>query len=637
MRKTPRSSKGRCWVIVVGGGVLSAAAVLVGRVRPLTFAPPTSSAGPAMDDVGVSTVPVKPAVKPPPPPEGYVGSEVCAKCHTAIARTYAAHPMSHSAGRVPGEHEVENFDAPDAWPGAGNLRYHVERRRDQVFHHEILVDRHDQVVSDDATLVRLFIGSGTRGKTYAVERGGLLFESPISWFSSEGGKWDLSPGYERVNPRFDRRIGDQCVACHAGRMAVVPGAESTFREPLFLEAAIGCERCHGPGAAHAARQEAGGVGGSTTSDFGADESIVNPARLDPARSESICNQCHLQGKLSLLRYGRTFYDFRPGMLLDEVWTTVVDGSGVSEGGRTKAVSQVQQMRESACFRGSEGRFGCTSCHDSHWKPEPAAAAEFYRDRCLKCHGGAQPSCSLSLRERADDSCMRCHMPRLSAVDIAHASQTDHRVSRSPSPWAGGSSDGGETDWEIFGRAAEILDPWELDRVRGTVAIMLAQRDPPSADDHMLEAATLFLSVLRAAPDDVTSLKSLAFSLAARGRLAESRDYIERSLAIAPNDEKALRFAATLCLQADDYQGCLHYGERLLTVNLWLSSDHMQQAELLRKLGKLTPAIEHAEKALALDPTKVATRQFLVEAYRQAGETAESQRHDRTLQRLKDAE
>ncbi|HUY36231.1 MAG TPA: hypothetical protein VMV69_26070 [Pirellulales bacterium] len=38
---------------------------------------------------------------------------------------------------------------------------------------------------------------------------GLLFESPVSWYAGKG--WNLSPGYERVNQRFDRRIEDQCI------------------------------------------------------------------------------------------------------------------------------------------------------------------------------------------------------------------------------------------------------------------------------------------------------------------------------------------------------------------------------------------------------------------------------------------
>ena len=120
------------------------------------------------------------AVKPSPPAEGYVGSDACAKGHTAIAETYAKHPMSRSAGRVPGEHEVEAFGERAEFRPHGNRRYRVERTENQVIHHEIMLDAQGEVIYDDAEPIRLFIGSGARGKTYAIFRGGHLYESPIS-------------------------------------------------------------------------------------------------------------------------------------------------------------------------------------------------------------------------------------------------------------------------------------------------------------------------------------------------------------------------------------------------------------------------------------------------------------------------
>src|SRR5260370_30458313 len=40
------------------------------------------------------------------------------------------------------------------------------------------------------------IGSGTKGRTYAVQVGHYLLESPLSWYA--GSVWDVSPGFESL-------------------------------------------------------------------------------------------------------------------------------------------------------------------------------------------------------------------------------------------------------------------------------------------------------------------------------------------------------------------------------------------------------------------------------------------------------
>ncbi|HUY34568.1 MAG TPA: tetratricopeptide repeat protein [Pirellulales bacterium] len=661
MRYLRRWFATRRWLLALGGVVLLPVVALAGRQFagwPF-FGPPASEpraalAKPTSTSQSQSATaelprclegPVTAALKPAPPKEGYVGSDSCANCHAAIAETYRRHPMYRSAGSVPGEgvpgdgvpgeREVEDFSDPVEIRAKQNFRYQVERCGAQALHHERMVDRGGETIYDMALPVRLFIGSGTRGKTYAVERGGLLFESPVSWYAGKG--WNLSPGYERANQRFDRRIGDQCMMCHAGRISAVPDAENTFSEPLLLEAAIGCERCHGPGAEHVARWESG------EADAADNDSIVNPARLDPARRESICNQCHLLGKLSVTRYQRTFYDFRPGQLLDDAWTVVVEGTGVradavTRAVGTKAVSQVQQMRDSACFRGSGGRLGCSACHDPHGKPDESRQDDFYRARCLACHG--ERGCSKPAAERAappaKNSCVVCHMPRLSAHDIVHASQTDHRVTRFPE--RGHKSQRTHSppaELELYDHAEKHLQPWEHARVRGMIALMVSsQRDPLTARDKLGEAEALLTAALPWAPDDVTMLQALAQVMTSQGRPAEARPYVERVLAIRPRDERALQLLAGLCRRSGDTEAADETGRRLLEVNPWLADEQSLRAEALWASKEFERAIERAEAALKVDPALVATRSWLVKAYRKIGDEAASQRHAEIVRRMK---
>jgi Cytochrome c554 and c-prime len=94
--------------------------------------------------------------------------------------------------------------------------------------------------------IRYQVGGGMDGKTFLVQMGDYLFESPVSWFNAFG--WDLSPGYANKDVlEFDRAVPKECIFCHA------TGAR--FRDPdgkrlaTNLQA-IGCERCHGPVESH---------------------------------------------------------------------------------------------------------------------------------------------------------------------------------------------------------------------------------------------------------------------------------------------------------------------------------------------------------------------------------------------------
>ena len=198
-------------------------------------------------------------------------------------------------------------------------------------------------------------------------------------FYAKPGKWDLSPGYENGEQGFDRFITAECVACHSGRSQPVPNRLGIYLEPPFLELAIGCENCHGPGQRHIA--SAGKA------------AMVNPARLGPRESEAICLKCHQNGDPSpnsdLLAHGSS-------------------------------------MKLSRCYQASNGRLTCITCHDPHTPVSSAASPAFFRGKCLTCH--TDVSCKLPKGKRgALDDCAGCHMPKRDLPDIPHTALTNHRI------------------------------------------------------------------------------------------------------------------------------------------------------------------------------------------------------------------
>src|SRR5262249_38383210 len=161
-----------------------------------------------------------------------------------------------------------------------------------------------------------------------------------------------------------------------------------------------------------------------------EDSMVIPARLAPVWRASVCEQCHLHGEMRVARRGRELYDYRPGLPLHLFWSIFVRPPE-----RTRnhhAVSHVEQMYASKCFRASNGKLGCISCHDPHLFPRADEKLTIYRNACLQCHQEA--SCRVPVKERQGqngDSCAAGHMPRLQTVEVAHTATSDHRIPRRP--------------------------------------------------------------------------------------------------------------------------------------------------------------------------------------------------------------
>lgn len=591
---------------VVAGGLIVLGAVWLGlRPRPSTTRLPL----------------------PAPRPTGYVGSAACTACHADVAKRYQSHPMSHSLSPVLAGPIVEDYQHGTEFSPSRSQSYRVEQQGDRVLHHELGHDRKGDVVYDQAVEVHYALGSGRRGRSYLIFQDGNLLVSPVSWYS-QNKRWDLSPGYQAgAHQRFERIATARCLECHAGRLAYEGPATTdlvqSFQDPPFQEHGIGCERCHGPGQDHIAWQNA-------LSPVGADP-IINPRSLEPARRDAVCNQCHLQGTGHQLRYGRRDGDFRPGDQLGDVWSVFTSGSEVSAGDQTIAVSQVQQMVDSACFRSSDGMLGCISCHDPHAVPAEEDKATFYRDKCLECHGNA--GCSLPETEQrqppAQGSCIACHMPRLGAADVPHAIQTDHRIRRLParSDRGAGAQAPPET---IFDLAENPLLDVERDRAQG---LMLAEEAEANQDPAVAQRVLSLLEPVRAAvPNDADVLDALAMAHLLLGHSAEATAAWEAALEVDPNRQDALDSLSARTASENPAMAA-GYLERLLTIKPWQASLHLRLAQLRDRQGDATGAIAAAERAIELNPSEKEGYRLLLSLYTRQQDADRAEHCRQQLRRL----
>jgi hypothetical protein len=600
-------------------GHVRSAAVADGKYAPATRAPGT-------------------AAWEPPSTQGYAGSQACAACHAEISESYRTHPMSRSVSRVELNSEDDVGHGPPAQVAGKQRVLEVEIRDGAMRHHERMFDARGEQIYDQAVTMEYSVGSGRRANAYLHRRGGLLFMSPLNWYT-QSQKWDLAPGYAQDDPRrFDRRITDECLGCHAGRVAPVGRSLNTYRDPAFHEMSIGCENCHGPGQQHIERQQSGPAAAALA------EVIVNPARLDPERRESVCNQCHLQAAARIPRYGRSDLDFRPGERLEQIWTSFDQGGGVTEDGRTRAVSHVQQMRESRCFAHSDGRFGCISCHDPHRVPPVQERAAFYRERCLKCHQAASCAADIELRLEKDDSCIACHMPAREASNVAHVTQTDHRVVRNaaqprrddPHDSASRDSAGPDAADEVlafFDRADLRLADSERDRALG---LAVWKHLSKTGRQRPVDLIRLLERVREQVPDDGTVLIALGSLGTEHGLSDLARGCLEEARGIPAAEEAAVSGLLDVYYLASDRKQALECADRLLEIDPGDARAHALRADILAALGRSSEGIEAARQSLRYNPTLVPVRQWLVRALRDAGRDVEQREQEQIIRRMQQA-
>lgn len=538
----------------------------------------------------------------------FVGDAKCARCHPEIAQTYREHPMGRSLTPVKDAKLPLGGSYPQPSFVAQGNEYSLEFDGDRLIQQEARKNADGKVIAEHKAEARFVIGSSEQAIAFLLDRDGYLFESPMTWFSRKN-KWDLSPGYERDNVHFDRFVKTECLFCHSNRFDQVSGTENRYREPIFQGHAIGCERCHGPGELHVKHPEAN----DNTA-----PNIVNPARLEPALRESVCQQCHLQGDIRIVRAGRRLDEYRPGLPLHRFESIFVKNSTQ---GNARFFGQVEQMYESRCFQASQGAMGCISCHDPHALPSPKERVEYYRGRCMECHN--DKGCRLPREERLeknrDDSCIDCHMPRSTNEQIPHTATTLHLISRfgllddprgAPAPRA----NDGEP---LVHFHQNLLDSKERDEVQRDLGIALAEKSRaiPGMNPVALnrKALPLIEASLAKRPDDPPAWEGKGNALWNLGRREESLAAFRTALAKAPDQEATLVATASRAAQMGRLDDALSYWNRAIAINPWRSDYHHVLSLVHTQRADWTKAAEAARKAIELNPFNTPSRMLLVQS------------------------
>ncbi len=321
----------------------------------------------------------------------YVGSQACAKCHAAIYQRWRKTPMANVVRD------------PRADPGAIAPGFAANR------------------VSPFTRAQVAFVYGGIWKQRYFTKIGGDYFPLPVQWdfarpqwlpyFVTIGEDW-WAGLYPPDNMR--RPTGPLCDGCHS------VGYDIRAKQPA--EWNVGCERCHGPGSAHAARP--------------APDNILNPARMDYVAANDVCIQCHSQGRPLTNPIEGKYYDwpvgFRVGLRLRDFWKLEGHTLGqtnfyyFADGTAHKNRMQGNDFVQSMMYRRG---ISCMDCHDAHGTANYAELRAPAESLCLECHGPGSPNgpraatLELHMHHRPGapgGRCVDCHMPGIETEGVPGA-------------------------------------------------------------------------------------------------------------------------------------------------------------------------------------------------------------------------
>jgi hypothetical protein len=459
--------------------------------------------------------------------------------------------------------------------------FQVARVGSDVYQSEYQLDEKGNKVFSATNKLDYRIGGPLTGYTYVIRLGDWMFEAPLSYYLRNN-QWELSPGYEAMDFAFSRPITSGCLACHNGQPEGVPNRDGMYRDPpfRFMDYAIGCECCHGPGQLHVEEL----TQHPELSRRKVDDSIVNPADLPPRLADDICMNCHQGGNTRVLQPGKNYLDFRPGTRLYE--TTAIFKLPVTVAQRaeldrmenlppqrgslaTPLWWKNSNMEMSRCFHDSNGQLRCITCHVIHQRPTEENKAAFYRERCFTCHNN--DSCKLPLESRMKQTpandCVGCHMPRKPTAGIPHSNDTAHRIVR---------------------RAGQPYPDYAFDEISPDLPGLVCINRRGADATRPIPAVTKLLAYADVS-QKVPSLSRYYY------------DLLEQLKQSAPDDPTVLCALGRTALEQKDDAGAVDYLSRALQKGGDYASTYVDLGEALAGMGRVEEAAQVLEKGAAAWP------------------------------------
>jgi predicted CXXCH cytochrome family protein len=304
----------------------------------------------------------------------YLGREVCAGCHKAIAATQAQTAMALTwQGTIP--KQVRPNSQETQVEGPDPLIHYSIRRAGNKLAWEVGMPGQTPLQFP----IEITMGGKRHGLSFLARVTNLdglplarapLVETRYLHYAPEG-RLELSPGFPKDKPtNYETAIGrvltphfeEKCLACHGAPGSLAP----------HLESGVTCESCHGPGQAHL----------KALANKSSDKGILNPGRLPVAEQMQPCSRCHAG--------------------FSNVVDPMPDDLLISD--------QVRALSNSECWRQSAGRITCVNCHNPHQDSPRATLVVKSEKTCLGCHSASVAKHAALCPVNRTSGCVGCHMP-----------------------------------------------------------------------------------------------------------------------------------------------------------------------------------------------------------------------------------
>lgn len=594
-------------------------------------------------------------------PAGYVPESACQECHSA---EHEAHAASHHARAmavatprsVRGRFDGTVFSSSDV-----TARFSMRDGR-----YSVRTEGGQGEPGDFA--VEYTFGYEPLQQVLLALPGGRLQAFDVAWDAARERWFWLGEG-EVAKPGATLhwagpfyRWNRTCAQCHstAVRKGFDPasGAYST----TYAATSVGCQACHGPGAAHVRWAE----GDDEPPEGSSPSPLGNDTRVRRGDGTTECFPCHSH-RVTLSEGWRPGYEF-----LDFFSPSLLHGDLYFPDGRIR-----EEVFEYGSFLQSRMALAgvtCVDCHDAH----RGAPLEPGNALCLGCHGGAPPArfagrmppgdfASRSHTRHSPESpgaqCASCHMPQRTYMKVdarrdhafsiprpdlsqrhgtpnactsCHLGRDDAWAATTMDRWYGESWRTRPSPALAFAAAREgrmsataDLARWIEDSeapsiVRGTALVELAALGGEGVDRFVRTAARSGEPLLRLAAAEAAAKLAMGSRLGAAGALLGDDLRAVRLAAL-----RSLAAAATSAPLEPDLRKALARAQRDLDVYLAANADvaeaHATYGNVRFDEGRLDEAEGAFRRAIELDPGFAGAHVNLAEVLRRTGREGEALR------------
>lgn len=539
----------------------------------------------------------------------YLGSTHCANCH---AHQYRAWQGSHHARAL---QDAKPATVLGVFDGQSAFGVRFERRAGTF-----------EVIDDGERFPVLFTIGVTPLQQYLLDTGnGRLQALDVAWDVSRGEWFALNEPRPQPGDILHWRgrgfnWNNACADCHSTGIEKRFDAGNSSYATRWIEQAVGCEACHGPGSEHVKAPNA----------------PYSRHLATAAQQVEACAACHS-------RRTRIAEGHPAGAPLLDAYLPVlpVPPQYQADGQIDDEVFEYGSFVQSRMYRAG---VTCSDCHEPHTGRLHASGDGL----CLRCHSEAPPARFPMLTGKRYDTpehhfhppaasgarCAACHMPARFYMVIDE--RRDHSL-RVPNPWLAAREGLRDActdchrDREALWAARELEARGVHERTGDLGALLVAlakgrreaeaEAQRRAADPHAapLVRATLltgedryesglsFSSLLAGLGDEAAEVRHAAASSA---RIVASSDW-RRLAPLLADPVRAVRRAAALSLlprraqlraaERGRFERVLGEYVAFLKANADLPDAHAELASIERQLGDLEGAEASLERALAIEP------------------------------------